>query len=154
AAEAPDKGGCRCRLFARYLNPLNRPRVAGYRCLKLHTITAPLHLRLLEKNAVTQTPVGNVPVEFRHRNFEGDTKLRFNSDRDGYVEVKRDQREETFERLAFVTVIVDPRSPPRIPAARIPIAVVDTALVNLHVTPKPANTDSLLALDKQLWEQQ
>ncbi|MBI1918371.1 MAG: hypothetical protein HYS12_27080 [Planctomycetes bacterium] len=152
-AEAPDKGVCRCRLFARYQDPLSRPGVVGYRCLKLHTITAPLHLRLLQKGASTPTPVSTITVNVRHRSFEGDDKLQSTSDRDGYVhvyaDVKRGRREETFDRLAFVTVGEDTR-----PVARIPLAVVDTSPVNLRVTPQPLDADSGLAFEKKQWEEE
>src|SRR4029077_7802493 len=47
--EEPKDGVCKCQLFNRYVKDRleKGPGVLGYRCIKLGTITAPLHLRLV-----------------------------------------------------------------------------------------------------------
>jgi len=108
-----------------------------------------LRIRLLQKDAGTPTPVSAVTVQVRHRGFDGeDDKLQLVSNADGYVDVKRGRREEPYDHVAFVTVQTRPV------ATRIPVALVDSRPVTLRVNPEPRDARSLLAIKKDLWEQQ
>jgi hypothetical protein len=142
--DGPDKGVCKCRVFERYKR---RPGAAGYRCLKLHTIKAPLRVRLMERNAATPTPVRDLRVEMRRSSFDKNEKpiVRDFSNEDGYCPVQL-ARENAFENVAFVTVETQPAF------ALAPVPIVDDVPVVLRVVIKEAPAGDDLVANKRLWD--
>ena len=144
--DGPDKGVCKCRVFERYQR---RPGAAGYRCLKLNTIKAPLRLRLMERNAATPTPVRDLRIEVRRHGFakkeEPEPAMQGFSNADGYFP-DQSLRENVFENIAFVTVETKPRS------ALVPVPIVDETPVLVRVVVREAPAGNELAENKRLWD--
>ena len=143
--DGPDKGVCKCRVFERYQR---RPGAAGYRCLRLHTIKAPLRLRLMERNAATPTPVRDLRIEVRRNSFEKKDEpepvIQDFSNPDGYFP-QQVVKENVFENIAFVTVDIKPR-------ALVPVPIVGDAPVLVRVVVKEAPAGNELAENKRLWD--
>lgn len=61
-AEAPRDGAAKCTVLTGYQNGLGAaPRMAGYRCMKLATVQAPVAVRLIgDDGSAATTPVANV----------------------------------------------------------------------------------------------
>jgi hypothetical protein len=94
----PD-GVCRCTFFRRYTQDrlTGDPGAAGFRCLKLATVEAPLRLRLVDLK--THLPLNDVQVHVSRTGFEG-APHKMTPDR-GVVKT-----EESYAHVAFVKVLV------------------------------------------------
>jgi hypothetical protein len=124
ALDVPDASGvCRCRLYQRYKQSLNGgPGVLGYRCIKLGTIEAPLHLRFVDEK--TRRPLGDQAVTVARTSFEAKPDEEHASDADGLVTTRA-----LYSNLAFVRVVSGATV-----RARIPVPVVDTRPVLIPIS--------------------
>ncbi len=92
-------GVCRCQLFNRFKDPLEKsPAVLGYRCLKLGTTTAPLHLRLV--NSKDLLPLAGQAVAVSAGDFSAKPKEERSTQADGSLETR-----DAFQNIAFVRVM-------------------------------------------------
>lgn len=97
--ETSKDGVSRCQLFNRFKDPLEKgSAVLGYRCLKLGTTTAPLHLRLV--NSKDMMPLAGQAVAVSAGDFTAKSKEERSTRTDGSL-VTRD----AFPHIAFVRVL-------------------------------------------------
>jgi hypothetical protein len=127
APPGPD-GNCSCKLISRYA----LESVAGWRCVRLGTITGPLRLRLVRDQPTD--PGLAVTLEFRSGAFEGDPLATVPADETRDVETGAHK----FSRLAYVTV----RGGEGV-RARVPVPILDDRLVVLPV-PATSGADNRL----------
>jgi tetratricopeptide (TPR) repeat protein len=92
-------GACRCQLFNRFKDPLEKsPAVLGYRCLKLGTTTAPLHMRLV--NSKDMMPIAGQAVAVSAGDFSAKPREERSTQADGSLETH-----DAFQNIAFVRVM-------------------------------------------------
>jgi hypothetical protein len=97
--EVSKDGVCRCQLFNRFKDPLEKsPAVLGYRCLKLGTTTAPLRLRLV--NSKDMMPLAGQAVAVSAGDFSAKPKEERSTQADGSLETH-----DPFQNIAFVRVM-------------------------------------------------
>ena len=132
--ETPPAGAdstCRCRPFRRY-EPPTAAGGAGYRCIKLGTITGPLRLRL--RKAITMDRSGEIndalSVQIRRHGFNDEdmTVLHKQTDLLGAINTAG-EKDGIFTNVAFVTVVSSDTKTP----ADIPVAILDDQPVVLAV---------------------
>jgi tetratricopeptide (TPR) repeat protein len=122
--EEPKDGVCPCYIYSRYSygrekEPLEKaPGVLGYRCLKLGTTTAPLHLRLV--NAKNMTPLAGQGIAVSSGDFSAKPKEERSTQADGSIQTR-----EAFSNIAFVKVL-DGGGEVR---AQIPVEILDDRTV-------------------------
>jgi hypothetical protein len=147
--EPPGKDGCgTCQLFQGRTRPLVEGQgIAGYRCLKLGTIDAPLRLRLVKANAPVPTPVPSLEIHVRRHGFLQDEhdKVQGTSDADGYFSTEK--RNIRYHHVAFVSILHAGAV-----RAQVPIAIVDDQPVVCPVSIS-ADAGSQFAVRKNFWEQ-
>ncbi|HEV2948225.1 MAG TPA: hypothetical protein VGX70_12675 [Gemmataceae bacterium] len=117
------EGVCRCQLFNRFKDPLEKsPAVLGYRCLKLGTTTAPLHLRLV--NSKDLMPLAGQAVAVSAGDFSAKPKEERSTQADGSLETR-----DAFQNIAFVRVM-DVGGEVR---AKVPVEILGDRVVILSV---------------------
>jgi hypothetical protein len=151
--QAPDEnardGVCVCRFFHRY----EIASIAGYRCIKLGTVRAPLRIRWIQRMPGGRVkPVDQrLAVEIRRYGFEGEdaTKLQKESDFNGVLETVRDKN-GVFDNVVFVRVIsgLGEKNMPRVP-----IVLVDDQPVSIEVIPS-TDPDSLFTYRETRWQRE
>jgi hypothetical protein len=147
--KAPENGVCTCQVYNRHPNPLAQGGgVAGYRCLKLTTIQAPLRLRVVEANAKKPTPKAGLQIHVRRHGFTGedDSKLQGVTDPDGFFSTEKDKEKGVFDHLAFASIVDNDK--PLVP--KIPVALVDERPVTVPVSIK-LDANTLLTQRRDLW---
>jgi hypothetical protein len=141
-------GVCICRFFHRH----KVGSIAGYRCLKLATIQAPLRLHLaeLKPDGSTTTLSSTLTLEVRRHGFdqEESTKLQRSPDTAGVFDAVKLKLggSGVFENVAFVTVLSG-----KTPVAKVPVALVEDRIVPLAVQ-VPKNAGDLFAFRKETWQ--
>ncbi|MFN4261590.1 MAG: hypothetical protein ACK4RK_20085 [Gemmataceae bacterium] len=122
--DGPDSHGvCRCRLFHRYEQPLRQgPGIVGYRCLKLGTTTAPLRLRLIDRQ--TLLPQSGLQVDVSALGLEpnDEIKQRGSTGPDGVLPILKP--DYSYRHVAFVRV-----SSAGTLIARLPVPILEDHLV-------------------------
>ena len=144
----PDNGVVRCRLLERFAGSLSRSGAAGYRCLKLNTVKAPLRVRLLQRGTATPTPAPSLRVEVRRNSFdkmEEPTLQGVSNNVNGSFPA-RPVKNNVFENVAFVTVETEPR------AAQVPVPLIDDNPVTVRVAMGKSDGRSDLLTKKNLWD--
>jgi hypothetical protein len=148
--ETPPAGAdstCLCRPFRRY--PLAGGG-AGYRCIKLGTVSAPLHLRLRQALALDRDgPLKDVlSVQIRRHGFDNEpmTQLQKQTDTFNAVDTTGD-KDGSFKDVAFVTVVSSDGKT----RARVPVPILDDQPVVLAVNVSD-DAGSELAFKKTAWE--
>jgi hypothetical protein len=97
--EEPKEGVCRCQLFNRYQDALEKgPAVLGYRCIKLGTTTAPLHFRLV--NAKDKMALAGQAVAVSAGDFSAKPKEERSTQADGSIQTR-----DAFQNIAFVRIL-------------------------------------------------
>jgi len=97
--EEPKEGVCRCQLFNRFKDPLEKdPAVLGYRCIKLGTTTAPLNFRLV--NAKDKMGLAGQAVAVSAGDFSSKPKEERSTQADGSIHTR-----DSFQNIAFVRVL-------------------------------------------------
>ncbi len=126
--EEPKDGECRCQLFNRFKDPLEKgPGVLGYRCIKLGTITAPLHFRLV--NAKDMMALAGQALAVSAVDFSAKPKEERSTQADGSIHTR-----DSFQNIAFVRVL-DAGGETR---AQIPVEILDdrTVICPYSMTPQ------------------
>ena len=136
----PQDGVCRCQLYSRFKDPLEKgASVLGYRCLKLGTTTAPLHIRLV--NAKDLTPMAGQAVAVSAGDFNSKSKEERSTQADGSL-VTRD----AFQNIAFVRIL-DVGGEAR---AQIPVEILGDRTVILSVDRQADSEGQFLLTRKRL----
>src|SRR5262249_50718131 len=148
--EIGEKGACKARLFHRYSNPVAR-KDGDYRCLRIHTIKAPLRVEVIQPATDPNAPperVANLGVEVRRFGFDGEdgTKMQLRTDNDGQFSTEKEKVLGEFDRVAFVVLLIDPKR------AQVPIALVDDQPVRVKIEAKNQSAKGLLAIKRGLWD--
>jgi hypothetical protein len=130
AKDAPNKNGAvSCRFFHRYKLSA-RGGAAGYRCIKIATMTGPLRVRLLQQGARTPRGLNAYTVYVQRQGFEKEPDApSLATNTEGLTGLFGAGREKPFENLAFV-VIFDPKKSNK-PVAQIPVPILDDRTVSL-----------------------
>ncbi len=118
AVEAPRGGGVVCEIFNRYEDPIAPRGSLGYRCVKLGTTEAPLHLRLTDPNGAPHK-TSAIQVYARSDSYpdggrEGDRTTVYDS---AFVS------KEKFAHMAFVRVMLGAT-----PISRMPVEILDDSV--------------------------
>jgi hypothetical protein len=125
ALEAPNpkEGTARCRVFNRSQDPFGDASGAiGCRCLAIHTVQAPLHLRLVQAKSRNLAGQSNQKIVVHRQSFEGEPPADQGiTDADGLF--KRGDR-VVFNRVALVSVMSGQTE-----IIRIPVALMDDRTV-------------------------
>lgn len=147
-AEESRDGVCVCRFFHRY----RVPNIAGYRCIKLGTVQAPLRIHWMQ-----QMPGGRLKpldqrltVDIRRNGFDGEeaSKLEKGSDINGFLEsVDGKGKIVLFNNVAFVRVVAGPVDP----KPQVPIALYDDQPVFVDVNTSKG-FDSLFSMRMSDWQ--
>ena len=151
-------GTCRLYRQGRPLPLAGGGGIAGYRCLKLGTIQAPLRLRLVKardparsKESGPHVPAPNLGIQVRRHGFTGEdtTKVQGTSDADGWYSTEGMKDIPLFDRVAFVSIHQLGVSGPR---NRVPLALVDDGPIECQVAAGVSESNQF-SLRKTLWEQ-
>jgi tetratricopeptide (TPR) repeat protein len=144
--DEPKGGVCRCRLFHRYANPLTTSaNVLGYRCLKLGTTRAPLHLRLIDDK--TLAPLGGLQVQVSAYGFPmGDKFQQCTTRPDGLLPDAG--LEHAYQHAAFFRVLIGTAPV----TSTIPVEILGDRVIVCRVT-VDAKLEALGQLDlrKKRW---
>ncbi|MHB1425819.1 MAG: hypothetical protein ACYC3I_21850 [Gemmataceae bacterium] len=147
-SEESRDGVCVCRFFHRY----RVANIAGYRCIKLGTVSTPLRIRWMQQLTGGRVkPLDRrLTVEIRRFGFEGEeqTKLSSGNDLNGVLETVGLGKDGVFDNVAFVSVI-DGMDGPNLP--RVPIALVDDQPVSIEVNAS-RDYDTLFTVSKASWQ--
>src|SRR5205085_10570004 len=97
--EVQEDGTCNCRVFDRYASAM---RGTDLRCLRLHTIKAPLRVELVQEGTGGRVP--NLGITVRKHGFDGEegSKLDTRSDNEGFLTTEKDRISGEFDRIAFL----------------------------------------------------
>jgi hypothetical protein len=137
-ADISKDGVCRCQLFNRFKDPLEKsPAVLGYRCLKLGTTTAPLHLRLV--NSKDLLPLAGQAVAVSVGDFSAKPKEERSTQADGSLETR-----DAFQNIAFVRVM-DVGGEVR---AQVPVEILGDRVVILSLD-RQADSEGQFALARK-----
>jgi tetratricopeptide (TPR) repeat protein len=143
-AEEPAHGVCRCRFFTRFKeNELTEGGpVLGYRCLRLATTTALVHLRMLSDDDKAPVPLPNIQVHISRLDFDAPDAFKRATDNNGFVVT-----DQPFTNVAFVSIWKGLQL-----RARFPVEIVDdrTIVCRLHANPE-ADAQAQLELRKDRW---
>jgi len=140
ATEAPKDGVCRCQLFSRFKDPLEKgASILGYRCLKLGTTTAPLHLRLV--NSKDLLPLAGQPVAVGAGDFTSKPKEERSTQADGSLFTR-----DAFQNIAFVRIL-DVGGEVR---AQIPVEILGDRTVVLSIDRQSESEGQFLLTRKRL----
>jgi hypothetical protein len=144
-------GTCVCRFFHRYRVVGG---IAGYRCIKLGTIQAPLRLRWVQ-----EVPGGGtrplkvnttLTVDIRRHGFSGEeaTKLSHGVKPNGTLETVRDGDKGLFQNVAFLVVssgAADRTQP------QVPVALVDEEPVFIEINASQ-DPSTLFSMHRAAWQ--
>jgi tetratricopeptide (TPR) repeat protein len=137
---APDTA-CVGKLFWRNRSPSEDGRVAGYRCVKLGAISAPVQLRVLQqKSDKAATPL-QAAIEVRRSSFKGEEGSVVKGGSDPVFGIfttapRTDVR--PYDRVAFVTISSGGRV-----RAYLPLPLVDDQTVTVAVSVNSEQVDAL-----------
>jgi hypothetical protein len=138
--ETSKDGVSRCQLFSRYKDPLKKgPGVLGYRCLRLGTTTAPVHLRLV--NSKDMMPLAGQAVAVSGGDFNSKSKEERSTRADGSL-ITRD----VFSHIALVRVL-DVGGEVR---AQIPVEILGDRTVVLSVDRQAESEGQFVLTRKRL----
>jgi tetratricopeptide (TPR) repeat protein len=142
AQDEPQNGICPCRLFHRYKGSLQAGAgVAGYRCLKLHTVRAPLRLRLVAKDS-PGTPLSGRTIQVRSQGFEGAAETR-TTDNDGLIRTS-----QSYDNAAFVQILDSSEM-----LAQLPVQLIDDRPITVAVEPRRGGDQrAKLDTDRRQWQ--
>jgi hypothetical protein len=147
ADEAPgEDGACTCKLWPPQKGPLTATG-AGFRCIKLGTVTAPVRVRVREvaKQGPPQPPRGAVTLTIGRQDF-GDDPAGVGVADDGFYSTEHNkQSKPEYNGVAFITVTYDGQD-----RARVPVALVDDRTIDLII--KPPDETSIVLQQRSLWE--
>jgi hypothetical protein len=122
--DPPKDGAVRCRVLTRWQNAFPPPSasIAGYRCMKLATVEAPLALKLVGTDGRSPERTSNVSVRATDADFSAKADARDNLDlREGLF-----RSSHGLNGLACVTITVGARTD------RFPVPVMGTEAVTLR----------------------
>ncbi|MGH7222029.1 MAG: hypothetical protein ACRELF_02265, partial [Gemmataceae bacterium] len=142
-------GVCECRFFHRY----KVLSIAGYRCIKLGTVRAPLRMHWFQNipgSKKKSKPLDvQLTVEIRRSGFEGEeaTRLEKATGRKGVLETVREGRAGVFANVAFVRVTSGMPGP----KPQVPIALVDDQPVAIEVN-VDEEVDTLFSVRLSSWQ--
>jgi hypothetical protein len=148
--ETPPAGAdstCLCRPFRRYDRPTGG---AGYRCVKLGTISAPLRLRLRQALPNERSgPLNDaLSVQIRRHGFDNEDMTRSQKQTDSLDAVDTTgDKDGVFTNVAFVTAI---SSDGKV-RARVPLAILDDQPIVLPVNVS-GDAGSESVFHKDAWE--
>jgi hypothetical protein len=144
-AEAPpgEDGTCACKLFP----PQQRALVgAGYRCLKLGTVKAPVRVRVIEAGRTPPRAPENVVVYIGRTGFtRADSDARV-PDPDGFYSTEKEKDAALYDGVAFVTVTQAGQV-----RTQVPLALVDDRTITIPI--KLGGEPSEFLTNRRLWEQ-
>jgi len=127
ANEEPHGATCSCQLYYRHTNPLpGLGGVLGYRCIKLGTIDAALHLRLVGDK--DRMPLSGRQITISAKGFSDPNPEEVSTDSDGTVAGSS----RIYNNVAFVKVSVSGQ-----PLARIPLEIVDDRTITVAIPANP-----------------
>lgn len=138
-----EDGACACKLFP----PRQKPLVAtgaGFRCLKLGTVRAPVRVRVVEGGKPGARAPENVVIDVRRNGFTGKAIAEGVSDADGFYSTEK-EKEPLYDGVAFVTVLHGGQV-----RALVPLALVDERTITLPITLGPEPPAFLT--HRALWE--
>jgi hypothetical protein len=123
----PAQGACICQVFHRHPDPIaDRAGILGYRCLKLTTMRAPLHMRFVRPGG---EPERNLQLHVQRRGFEEDkTAVQATTKADGSF-ASEEYTPDAFDSVAFVRI----PGPQKRDRAHIPVPIVDTGTIVVPV---------------------
>jgi hypothetical protein len=145
-AEAPpgEDGACSCKLFP----PQQRPLVgAGYRCLKLGTVKAPVRVRVVEAGRQPPRAPENVVIYIGRTGFTRADSDAHVPDPDGFYSTEKEKEDKAlYEGVAFVTVTQAGQV-----RTQVPLALVDDRTITIPI--KLGGEPSEFLTNRRLWEQ-
>jgi hypothetical protein len=139
-------GVCVCRFFHRY----EISSIAGYRCIKVGTVEAPLRLRWMQDGPRGLKPLQeSLSLEVRRHGFKGEdaTKLTRSTDAAGGLDTSRDGDKGVFAHVAFVSVTSGSLGT----KPQVPVPLFDDQTVVVEVSPSQKSAD-LAGFHKAAWE--
>jgi hypothetical protein len=147
AEAAPGEDGtCSCKLFPPQQRPLT---AAGYRCLKLGTVRAPVRVRVIEagRKGTPRAPE-NVIVYVGREGFtrEGKDTRVGTPDGDGFYSTEKEKDGPLYDGVAFVTVTHAGQV-----RTQVPLALVDDRTITIPIKLGGESADFLT--NRRLWEQ-
>ncbi|HEX5272320.1 MAG TPA: hypothetical protein VFW33_17605, partial [Gemmataceae bacterium] len=144
-AEAPpgEDGTCSCKLFPAQQRPLSG---AGYRCLKLGTIHAPVRVRVIEagRKGAPRVPENVVLYVGRQGFTRADSDARV-PDSDGFYSTEKEKDGALYDGVAFVTVTQAGQV-----RAQVPVALVDERTVTIPIRLGAEQPEWIT--NRRLWE--
>jgi hypothetical protein len=144
----PEQGRCKCALLGDA--QILKRKSGEFRCIRLQTIRAPLHVRVVKEGAGSAS-AANMSVTVRRTGFEKDdlVKLVELTDDSGYLSTERHREGGIFDRVAFLTVNLNAQR------YNYPIALVDDRPVSVVLPARAfARGKQLVEIEKTLWEEQ
>jgi hypothetical protein len=148
AEETPGEDGtCTCKLWQPQKGPLTATG-AGFRCIKLGTVTAPVRVRVREvvKQGPPRPPRGVVTVSIGRQDFGDDPAGAGGTDADGFYSTEHNKESKPdYKGVAFITVTYDGED-----RARVPVALVDDRTIDLVI--RPPDETSIVLQQRSLWE--
>jgi hypothetical protein len=142
-ASPGEDGTCACKLFPPQQRALSG---AGYRCLKLGTVKAPVRVRVIEggRRGPPRAPE-NVVIYIGRQGFtRSDSDARV-PDPDGYYSTEKEKDAALYDGVAFVTV-----SQAGQVRAQVPVALVDDRTVTIPI--KLGTEQPVWLTNRRLWE--
>jgi hypothetical protein len=141
--EEPHEGSCRCRLLARYREPLKQNTlVRCFRCIKLGTASGPLRLRFVDET--TLSPLAALQISVASDDLGSDSVEQGSTDSEGMF-----RSNKVFEHLAIAKVFGGPGV-----AAQLPVPILDDQVVvcRLRTNPTAQSLGNLEQSRKRLVE--
>jgi len=147
AEAAPDENGsCRCKLLPK--QRALKTAGAGFRCMKLGTVQAPLRLRVIEggrkgpPHALKDPPI----VLVGRRGFDERKPLQLVAEANGYCTTERQKDDPRYNGVVFVSVVTGGEV-----RAQVALPLVDERTITLPI--RPGEADSATVTLRYLWEQ-
>jgi hypothetical protein len=138
--QAPRDGVCLCRYFSRHDIRLRE----GNQCILLGTVTGPLQMHLVVRDAQKREDSSSLTLEVRRKNFEDKEFIPLPS-RSRDERLLRTPDTRPFANLGFVTVVGRRDRPV------IPVALIDNEPVEIELTAEPERDP--LRFSRENWEQ-
>jgi hypothetical protein len=141
-----DDGTCACKLWPAQKRPLNA--AAGFRCLKLGTVSVPVRLRIIEggRTGPPRPLKDEASVSIGRQSFNDPKPVGLVADPDGYCSTEKLPENSRFDGVAFVSVKVGGQL-----RTQVPLALVDERILTLPI--RPAEESSAVLTQRSLWEQ-
>jgi tetratricopeptide (TPR) repeat protein len=123
-----EDGSCACKVLPPQARPLTAAG-AGYRCLKLGTVRAPVRVRVIEggRKGPARAPE-NVILYIGRRSFNDSDRVDCVPDNDGYYSSEKEKEGALYDGVAFVTVTHGGQV-----RTQVPLALVDDRTVTLPI---------------------